>query len=190
MTSANRPAGLNRTLLTLTGLVLIAGGGFAVATHFGKLKVLDRAAPLVPGDAVPPTWVFYVAIAAAVIIGLLCVRWLAAQAFRKPKSSTWRLEERPETGTTQLASSTAAEPVAAEIGEYHGVRSASATLAGPARSPELFLRIAAEQGADINELRRQIDAEAIPRLRQALDLDTLPVSIEFRFTSQAVARTL
>ncbi|SFW70882.1 hypothetical protein [Amycolatopsis australiensis] len=71
MTNLNRPARLNRTLLGLLGVSLLAAGGFALATHFRRLAVADPAAPLVPGTAAPPTWVWYVTAAVAVVLGLL-----------------------------------------------------------------------------------------------------------------------
>jgi hypothetical protein len=38
----------------------LAAGGFTLATQFGWLRVLDPAAPLVPGTGVPPTWVIVI----------------------------------------------------------------------------------------------------------------------------------
>jgi hypothetical protein len=182
----NRPAALNRTLLALIGLVLLAAGGFALATHFGQLHVLAPASSLVPGSAPPPTWVFWVAIAVAVLLGLLCLRWLAAQAFRRPKTVGWRAEEAD--GDTVLDSATAAAPVAADVEGYDGVRSASAWLSGPRELPELFLIVTIDAEADAGAIRARIAEHAVPRLRQALEVDELPVRLEVRLTAKSGAR--
>ncbi|WP_290050949.1 alkaline shock response membrane anchor protein AmaP [Amycolatopsis solani] len=182
----NRPAALNRTLLALIGLLLLAAGGFAVATHFGRLHLLDPGAPLVPGAAPPPTWVFWVAIAVAVVLGLLCLRWLAAQAFRRPKSVAWRHER--ETGATVLGSSTAAAPVAADVEDYDGVRAASAWLSGAREAPELFLLVTTDRDADATAIRQHITEHAVPRLKQALEVEELPVRLEIRLTAKSGAR--
>lgn len=182
----NRPAALNRTLLALLGLVLLAAGGFALATHFGRLHVLAPESSLVPGSAAPPTWVFWVAIAVAAGLGVLCLRWLAAQAFRRPKTVAWRAEEAD--GTTTLDSSTAAGPVAADIEGYDGVRSASAWLTGPREGPELFLIVTTDQDADAGAIRERVAEHALPRLRQALEVDALPVRLEVRLTAKSGAR--
>ncbi|MFE0020589.1 alkaline shock response membrane anchor protein AmaP [Amycolatopsis sp. NPDC059021] len=187
MSRVNRPAGLNRTVLALTGLVLLAGGGFAVATYFGWLRVLDPASPLVPGTAAPPVWVFWVTVAVAVVVGLLCLRWLAAQAFRTPKSVGWRLEESPEDGTTTMDSSAANAPVATDIEGYEGVKSASAWVSGSRDEPELYLLVTAEQDVDITALRHRIASHAVARLRQALEVETLPVRLELRFTTKTTS---
>ncbi|MEC3982532.1 alkaline shock response membrane anchor protein AmaP [Amycolatopsis sp. H20-H5] len=188
MTSLNRPARLNRGLLTFFGIVLLAAGAFAVATHFGKLTVLKPDATLVPGTATPPTWALYVAAAVAVVLGLVVLRWLLAQLTRKPKTRTWRFEADPDQGRTELAASTATDPFVAEVKTYPGVHAAHATLAGTREAPALALVVSAEQDGDLTEIRHQLDTVGLPRLRQALDLETLPVTVEFRFSTKAGAR--
>lgn len=189
MTSFNRPARLNRVVLGLLGLVLLAAGGFTVATHFGRLRVVDPATPLVPGTATPPAWVFYVAAAAAVLLGLLVLRWIVAQLRTKPPTQTWRFDTDPARGRTELAADAAVVPLEEELQAYPGVHRARATLAGPRDDPALALVISVEQDGDPEAIREHLDTEALPRLRQALDLETVPVSIEFRFTTTTGPRT-
>jgi hypothetical protein len=188
MTSPNRPVRLNRTLLALTGLALVAGGGFAIGTHFGWLRVLDPASPLLLSPGTPPTWAFYAAAVIAVLVGLLALRWLAAQVVRRPKTSVWRFVD--ALGVTHLDAVTATQPFDEEVGAYQGVHAATATLAGPQDGPVLYLAITAEQDADLGEIRRRVDEHALARLREALDLDALPSMIEFRFTAKSGARAV
>ncbi|NIH80388.1 alkaline shock response membrane anchor protein AmaP [Amycolatopsis viridis] len=190
MTSLNRPARLNRTLLALIGLVLLAAGAFTLATSLGWLRVLDRAAPLVPGDQRPPTWVLYVVVAAAVVLGLLFLRWLAAQALRRPKSGTWRVEDDPAQGVTKLSSDAAVAPFESEVSAYPGVRSVTATLSGPQARPTLLVTATAEPGTDLSALRERIVDDGVARLAQALDLGALPTVIEFRIAAEAAARVI
>lgn len=186
MTDLNRPARLNRTLLVLTGLVLLAGGVFAVGTHFGRIPPLDPGATLVPGTAMPPGWVWYAVAGGAVVVGLLVLRWLIAQPVRKPKSHTWRFGQ--DTGQTTLAASTAVDPFTAEVATYPGVHAAHATLGGTQDAPVLAVVLSAEQDGDLAAIRERITTEGLPRLRQALDLDELPTTIEFRFSAKTGAR--
>ncbi|GAA1200924.1 alkaline shock response membrane anchor protein AmaP [Prauserella alba] len=184
MPSLNRPARLNRSLLALFGLVLVAAGGFAVATHVGWLTVLGADTRVVPGTARPPTWALYVTAAAGVVVALLALTWLLAQLARKPATTTWRFEREPAAGTTELAASTAVEPLLAELESYDGVASARGTLGGPQRSPVLTLVITAESDGDPAEIRRRLTSEGIPRLCTALELDSLPTRAEFRFSTK------
>ncbi|WP_405162571.1 alkaline shock response membrane anchor protein AmaP [Nocardia sp. NBC_01499] len=181
MNRTNRPAALNRSMLGLTGVLLLAAGLLAVAAHYGRLRWVHSDDTLVPGTAAPPTWVLWAAVAVAVLLGLLCLRWLLAQVFRMPKSVTWRTAGIESAGTTTLASSTAAAPVAADIESYPGVRSASAWLSGVRTAPELHLVVTAEPSADIAELRRKILGHAVTRLRAALEVEVIPVTLELDF---------
>ncbi|MGW4527712.1 alkaline shock response membrane anchor protein AmaP [Amycolatopsis sp. NPDC004378] len=189
MSNLNRPARLNRTLLGLWGLVLFAAGGFVVVTHLGMLALLDSAAPSTAGTALPPTWVWYAVAAAAVVLGLLLPRWLAAQLARKPKTQTWRFERDPAGGRTELAAGAAVAPFMVEVETYPGVHAAHATLAGGRDAPVLVLVLTAEQEGDISEIRHLLETHSLPRLQQALDLEVLVVTIEFRFSANGGART-
>ncbi|WP_116050166.1 alkaline shock response membrane anchor protein AmaP [Amycolatopsis palatopharyngis] len=188
MSSPNRPARLNRYLLALIGLLLLAAGGFALAVHFGVIHILDPADPLVPGTEAPPTWVYYVVAAGAVLLGLLALRWLVAQAVRRPKTRTWELHQRPEQGTTRLDADVATEPLIEEIEAVAGVAWATASLSGERRDAVLYLVVGTQRGADLGELRQRIEQDAVPRLRQALDLESLPSEVEFRLTNRTPAR--
>lgn len=194
MASPNRPARLNRSLLLLAAIVLLAAAAFVLLLGSGILGRLgltrpDRGATLTPPTLSPPTWVAYVVIAVAVILGLLCIRWLIAQTLRKPASGTWRLENDPATGATRLDASTAVDPLVDEVQTYPGVHRASARLSGTAARPVLHLVVGTEDAADITALRRRIDDEAIPKLRQALDLPVLPADLLIRLDDARSART-
>lgn len=185
MTNLNRPARLNRSLLAVVGLLLLAAGGFAVATHFGALTLVGPDSPLAPAVGDPPTLALYSTVVAAFVIGLLTLRWLLAQLARKPKTHTWRFEQDPDRGRTELAASTAIEPFLDEVSAYPGVHAAHATLAGTRATAALALVVSVEQHGDLVAIRRELDTVGLPRLRRALDLDILPVTVEFRFSTKA-----
>ena len=188
MASPNRPARLNRTLLALVGIVLMAAAAFALLTAFGVLRLVARDRPLTPPTLTLPTWASYVAVVAAVVLGLLCLRWLVAQTLRRPKTGTWRLEDDPSDGATQMDAQAAVEPLVEEIETYPGVHRVSARLSGTASKPVLHLVIGCEDTADVTDLRRRIDGEAVPRLRQALDLPVLPADLLLRLDDATSAR--
>ena len=184
----NRPARLNRSLLAVLGIVLLAAGGFALVVHFGWWRVLDRNTPLVPGTAVPGTLVLYVTAAVAVILGLLCLRWLAAQLLVKPRTRVLRFEHDIDTGRTELAASAAIAPFLAEVQAYPGVHAARGTLHGTRADARLSLVITADQDGDLGEIRRALHENGLPRLRHALDLELLPVGVEFRVATPSGQR--
>ncbi|RSD10306.1 hypothetical protein [Amycolatopsis eburnea] len=101
----------------------------------------DPAATLVPGTAAPPTWVWYVTAAAAVLLGLLTLRWTLTQLTRRPPVRTWRFEADPDRGRTELATDTAVTPFTEELRAHPDVHQARATLAGTREAPSLALVI-------------------------------------------------
>jgi hypothetical protein len=188
MTHLNRPARLNRVLLVLFGSLLLAAGIFTLLAHFGRSTVLKPDSALLPETGDLPTWSLYATVAIAVFAGLLVLRWLVAQLIRKPKTHTWRFEEDPARGRTELAASTAVAPFVDEVKTCAGVHNAHATLAGTRDNPAVALVISVEQDGDLAVIRRQLDAVGLPRLRHALDLRELPVTVEFRFSTRTGAR--
>lgn len=188
MPSLNRPARLNRSLLALAGLALLAAGGFALASHFGWLTLLARDSAVVPGTALPPTWGLYVAAAAGIVVALLGLRWLLAQLARKPKTSVWRFDTDPAHGRTELVTTTAIEPLLAEIRAYPGVSSARGALAGGREAAKLALTITVDRDGDPSAIRGRLEDEGLPRFRGAVELDELPTTAEFRFSPKAGSR--
>ncbi len=179
---------MNRVLLALIGLVLLATGAFTILTNTGVLTLVDRESALAPGTARPPTWVLYVTAAAGVVVALLALRWLLAQLTPATKTRTWQLEEHTEHGGTELSTSTATAPFVADLTTCPGVHSARGALSGPSTSPRLAVVVDIEQDASVDDVRSYLGTHALPRLRQALDLTDLPTTVEFRFTTKAGAR--
>jgi hypothetical protein len=184
MAAPNRPARLNRALLALVGLVLLAAGTFGLLVGLGALDGLlpglDPTKPLIASGTHTGLWAPYTAIVAAVIIGLLCLRWLLAQVLRRPPASTWQLHADPARGFTRLPADAAADGLAADIETYPGVHTASADLTGTREHPTLQLAVTTEEGTSITALRDRIAAHALPRLCQALEVETMPAELLLR----------
>jgi hypothetical protein len=182
----NRPARLNRTVLTLLGMLCLAAGAVVLLGGTGLLGSrlpVPAYAPLLPPGPALPEWGAAVVAAVAIVIGLLALRWLIAQTIRRPASSSWQLSPDTATGTTRIDSDAAARPLADEIEDYPGVRSATARLTGPRGHPHLYLRVSADDRVDISDLRRRIDEHAIPRLTHALNLPALRADMLLRLVA-------
>jgi len=188
MANPNRPDRLNRTLLLLTALALLGAAAFALLTALGVLDLVDRAGPLTPDAVSPPSWVALLAVVVALAIGALALRWLLAQLRRRARTGTWRLEVDPARGVTRLDAQDAVAPLVEEVETYPGVHRASARLAGTATRPFLYLSVGTEDAVDVGALRARIDAEAVPRLRQALDLEHLPTELLVRLRDARSSR--
>jgi hypothetical protein len=179
MASLNRPARLNRTLLALTGAVLLAGGAFVVLVGFAVIPVLGSGSRLLPTTEIGTSWAPYAAVV-AVVVGLACLAWLAVQPTHRPRTGIWRLPTAdPDTGETTIDAEVAVVPLEHDIRSYPGVHGVVASLAGDPAGPVLELRVGLEPDADLAEIRRRIEKHALPRLCVALDLAELPTRVRF-----------
>lgn len=191
MAAANPPARLNRTLLVLVGLLLLVAGAagllFGTGLVRGLLPALDPSAPLLPASLDPPDWVPWATIAVAVVVGLLALRWLLAQARRRPRTGTWTLPsstvEGRDAGATRMHSDHAADALSADVETYDGVRRATALLVGDRSRPRVQLEVTAEAGADLAGLRERITGHALPRMREALGIEGEDTELVLRLAS-------
>jgi hypothetical protein len=87
-------------------------------------------------------------------------------------------------GITVVGTADAAAPLAEELSAHAGVRSATARLTGPHAQLALHLRVTADDGASLVDLRRHIDEVAVPRLLGALELPALDTDVLVRLTTR------
>ncbi|QUQ68685.1 alkaline shock response membrane anchor protein AmaP [Kutzneria sp. CA-103260] len=180
----NRPSRLNRTLLALLGLVLLAAGAVATVAHFERIGPLEPGSPVLPAIGQPPAWTPTAVGAAGVLLGLLALRWLLAQFDRGLKAHTWQHTE--DSGATRYRPTIAITPFEDEVTALPGVRSAAADLGGTRDAPTLSVVVTAEPNTDLREIRQSLAADVVPRLRQALDLEVIAATVEFRFSTTTV----
>lgn len=175
---------LNRVLLALLGLLLLAGGVMTLVRSFDGFGATLADDPLLGGpqerlfDEYSP-WAWIAVAAVAALVALLALRWLLAQ-LRTDRVGNLDLEPDDRRGTTTLHPGAVTTAVCEEIESYRGVRSASARLLHDPRRPELVLHVDLDPRADIAATRRRIEADAVAHTRQALDLDELPTRLVLR----------
>lgn len=185
---------LNRTWLTILGVLLILVG---VA---GVLLAIGQAAPLVRRTGLgwtPPspdrhlvgsatatafglTWVVLATAVVAVVLGLLGLAWLVAQIPRANAAKPFRLHDDARTGLTRVESDVLTDVVEAQVKALPGVNAASAVIRRSAESPHLTLKVTADERADIGALLGRIHDQVAADLGDALDtrLNRLGVQVE------------
>jgi hypothetical protein len=179
-----RTARGNRIALAITGLVLLAGG----------LAALTRGAALAPrvfGTAHAPVtgrpvrhfadghvWFWIALAAAALVLALLALRWLAAQS-RTPVLRAVRLEPDPRHGATNLSARAVTGALEDDLAAGPYLRRASAVLTGGPSAPYLLLSAVMAPDADPVATRRRIH-EAVDRTRRAMEIEHLPAVVRLR----------
>jgi hypothetical protein len=177
---------LNHVCLALLGLVLLAAGLVGLARGLGAFGRDAAADPLITDAmrryAAEQDWFWPVVTGVGAVLAVLGLAWLLAQA-RSERLPGLALEPDPSAGATRVSERAVTAALEEEIAEYPGVRSVRAHLLGSSARPRLNLNVAYGGRADLDALRRRIREEAVPRLRVALERDSLPAVVKLRLLS-------
>ena len=176
----------NRGILALIGLLLLIAGAAGIAAGAGlfggtfkKKKVIDQDYR----DWVAAHDWFWLAVAGgSILIALLALRWLLAQA-STTRVSHLDVESDRTAGRTVLSGSAVTDAVTNEIKGYRGISGATAHLLGTRGAPTLLIHAGLDGRGDPAEIRRRIQTDAVAHARQALDKPDLPVRLELRLAS-------
>lgn len=187
-------AHVNRTVLLIIGLILLAGGGAALLRGFDVFPaVLGRSgASIVTAAQVRyparHAWVWPAVAAVAAVIALLALYWLLIQA---RTGSVRRLSLEPERahGVTVLPTDAVTSAITDELETRPGIHRATAALKGSPAAPWLELSVTAAGHTDPALLRGYIEREALAHLRASLERETIPTVLRIRFVP-AQDRTL
>jgi len=188
---SSRVDSLNRTTVTLIGLVLLVAGGLGLAYSLGAFG--DGEHPLVPQGmrdlAQDQPWFWWAVAAVCLLMALLALRWLLAQ-LRTDRVGQLDLTTDDRDGLTTLHGNALTEAVETETEQIRGVVGASAHLRDR-RGRRLLLGVDLAEYADLAEVRRSVEERVVAHARQAVDDPGLPVDIELRpSASRASSRGL
>ena len=180
-------ARVSRTGLVIIGLILLLGAGAVLARSLNaSTPVLGNPhAPLLThGQVQYPTknsWVWPVVAAASFLIAVLALWWMAAQT-RTRAVRRMPLEPDRVHGTTALRADAATGAMTDELESHPSIQAADARLHGSSTTPGLRLGVTAENRADPRLVRADIENEALPHLRGALELDKIPTVVRLQFS--------
>ncbi|SEF89281.1 hypothetical protein SAMN04489712_102409 [Thermomonospora echinospora] len=180
-------AGLNRFGLTLVGLLLLAGGGLALARSLGAWGTRAADRPLLSAglrgfpDGHP--WFWPAVAAGAVTVTLLGLTWLFAQG-RSEKLTGLSLEQ-DGSGVTKVSAAALTSAIEKEVEGLPGVEKTRARLLGSRKHPRLAMTVSYAAGADLQALRSHIAGFALVGLRTAVDRDSLPAVVKLRLVDSS-----
>ena len=178
---------VNRTVLLTLGVLLLTGGIFGLTRGFGAFASLPADEPVLSDGM--RAWVahhhglFWSGVAVlALLIAFLALVWLRQQ-LRATLPANQNLVRSGADGVTEVHSQDAATAVADQIGTWPGVEDATARLIGDPERPALLLRVGVASDADVAEVCRRVDAEALPDLKRCLELTEIDADLELRLRS-------
>ncbi|MET4147216.1 hypothetical protein [Arthrobacter sp. UYCo732] len=167
---------LNRTWLTILGILFLAAGIGLLLQSAGVLQSLANTAPagakVVTGDPRPffaQSWAVVLLLLIGAIIGGLGLLWVIAQIPRKNPADAYRLHTDGGQGRTICEPSVLATAVENQVNTLPGVVGSSAILRGTADEPDLTLKVTVNDRADIQDLLRRLERSTLPDLSAALE---------------------
>jgi hypothetical protein len=171
---------VNRTLLGLLGLFLLAAGGLGLAVSFGAFGDADVSVlPQTVRDyADDQPWFWWAVAAACFVLALLGLRWLLAQ-LHTDRLGRLDLTTDEKDGLTTVHAGALTDAVETEVKSLRGVTGASAHLLDRG-GRRLTLSVDLAEYADIAEIRQTLEDRIVGHARQAIDDPDLPVDIELR----------
>jgi hypothetical protein len=173
---------INRVMLTVLGLLLLAAGGLGLALSAGVFgarratyPVLRREVSTFP-DGRP--WFWWAVAGVFLVIAVLALLWLLAQL---KTDRTTRLDRTTNArdGYTTLHAGALTHAIAHEAVGITGVIGASANVREH-RGQHVFLRVELAGSADIAEVRTRLEDEVVVHLREGVGDPRFPVTIQLR----------
>jgi hypothetical protein len=163
---------LNRILLSLLGLLLLAGGVAGILAGTGVLgaDVPDRR--VLSGEFVDlvrenATWLWPAAALVGVLLALLALRWLLGQ-LRTDRIDELDLTDERNVGEVRLQAGALTDAVVDAVEDCPGVDSASARLIRRKRRETLLVHVRLADRADLAAARRTLAEGPLADLRSAL----------------------
>ena len=182
------PDGMNRTILTLLALLLVAAGAYGLARGYGAFGDDQAADPVLGSDVRDfvsdnANWFWPVAAVLSLLVAWLGLRWLLAQISTPAVGHLPVRSDGP--GHTRLVATGAASALARDIEDYPGVRAARARIVSDHPSPEVEVTVDVHDDADVPAIRKRIEEHALARFRTALELQELRSQVHIRLAERA-----
>lgn len=185
------PDALNRAVLSLLGLLLLAASALALLLHYGVFGDDERRENLINSDTRDfwgdRSWLWWIVAGVSLLVALLALRWLREQ-LRAPRVGNADLERRSPQGSTRLRAGGAASALEQDLEEVRGVQSASARMVGDGPEAKVDLRVDVNEDADVDRVRQQVEEYALPRFRQAIEVDNLETDLRLDLAPPAGRR--
>ena len=177
---------LNRAVVTVLGLLLVAAGGYGLLRSFNWQEVLGRGADQDPLllDGVREAfnendWLWWLIALVALGVAWIGWKWLRLQLLPSPSLSTLHLPSGDES-RTELPASAFNEAITRDLENDPCITAARVRLVGSEDEPELDLRVGVADRAAATTVRSRIESDVLPRARWALQREDLRATVRFR----------
>jgi hypothetical protein len=173
---------LNRVVLALLGLLVLAAGGLGLAISLGAFGQTQATYPVLRQEVSTfpdgRPWFWWAVAVVMLVIAVLSLLWLLRQ-LRTDRMTRLDRTTNPQDGYTTLHTGALTDAVEAEALGITGVTNVSAKVREH-RGHHVFLRVELADSADIGEVRNRLENEVVAHLREGVGDELFPVTIELR----------
>ena len=184
-----RSTAYDRTLVLLSGLVLLAAGVLVVLLGQGTFGVNRAQRPVV--DPQVSAWISanatsarWIAVGVGVVLLIVGLTW-AVRSLRPEPRPDVLLSDVPGQRLT-VEHSAIADAVRGDAESIDGVSRARVRLVGDERRPALRMTLWLVEDADVREVWAEVDGRVLARARQAFAVDALPTAVRIELDAAAV----
>lgn len=190
----NRIDGVNRSLLLLLGIVLLAVGVLALALGLGAFGDSRAQSAVVPGGLIDfvggnGAWFWPLVAILALLLAYLGWRWLKAQFTPPKRVNDIDLTGDPKEGFTRARADGPAHGFAQDVARHPSVDAAKARMLSNGSTPQIGLRLDVFENGDMESVRRHVGGPALERLRRTLGQELVTVDLDMRL-KEAAGRSL
>lgn len=183
-----RSAGGDRTLTTIVGLLLLAGGVVAALVGFGVLGTFRAGRPLL--DPIVTTWVGghlqaarWIAIGLGLVLLVVGLWWVLRSLRPEPRPDV-SLSEAPGERLT-VGHAAICDAVRRDAEGVEGVTRARVRLVGTRIRPALRLNLSLVEGSDVRDVWADLDGRVLARARQAFGVSALPTAVRLELDASS-----
>lgn len=189
--ATGRPAGAQRTLVGLIGLLSLAAGVVALVVSAGLLGDNRAASPILSPVVLDTLRAHQalartVAITAGVVLIIVGLVW-AARAVAPERRPNLLLDPSPDR-RLEISASAIADALRTDVETIDGVNRARARMVGTTAAPALRLSLWLDDGADVRDVYRDLDAKVLTRARDCLGVTSLPTAIRIELDAAVAPR--
>ena len=190
--AARRADKVNRSVLSVLGVLMLIGGGLGLAYSLGAFGKARSRRHLLSADLITfvrdnENWFWLAVAAVSLVLAALALRWLLFQAKPQQSVGDFSYPMPDEQGKTSVSARAVVDAVVADLSDQPGVRKAGARL----RQQDPLVVDAwvdYDSASYVPAFRRSVQDEVVPRLRKCLETEDAVVNLELRLVSGTTGR--